>query len=93
MIGELIITEFMADPDQTGDSVGEYIEFFNRSDAAITMNDWMIGDASGNLATFSGTIEAGEFFVVGSGGEQMFTIPIPSSTEMFFRIDFEWPGS
>ena len=29
----------------------------------------------------------------GDSGEQMFTIPFPSSTEMFFRIDFEWPGS
>ncbi len=63
--GKLVITEIMADPAQVGDATGEYIELFNHTGAPIEMIDWIIADRGGNTATFSGTIQPGDLFVVG----------------------------
>ena len=65
--GDLVITEFMADPAQVGDASGEYIELFNASGAPITMTDWAIYDSQFNAITFSGVIQPGDLFVVGVG--------------------------
>lgn len=63
--GKLVITEIMADPAQVGDAAGEYIELFNHTNVPIEMIDWIIADRGGNTATFSGTIQPGDLFVVG----------------------------
>lgn len=67
--GDLVITEFMADPAQVGDASGEYIELFNATGAPITMTDWTIFDSQFNTATFSGVIQPGDLFVVGVGND------------------------
>lgn len=64
-LGDLVITEFMANPDQVGDGSGEYIELFNNTGAPIDMTGWTIGDRGGNSATFDGVIAPGDLFVVG----------------------------
>ena len=67
--GDITITELMANPDQTGDASGEYLELFNYTGQAITMTNWIIADRGGNTATFSGTIQPGNLFVVGVSGD------------------------
>jgi hypothetical protein len=63
-VGDLVITEFMADPAQVGDGTGEYIELFNATGAPITMTNWTLYDTQFNTATFSGVIQPGDLFVV-----------------------------
>jgi len=67
--GDLTITEIMPNPDQVGDGTGEYIEIFNHTGFPITMTDWVIVDDQDNQATFSGTIEPGDLFVIGVSGD------------------------
>ena len=64
-LGDIVITEIMANPDQVGDGTGEYIELFNQTGSPIDMTGWTIGDRDGNSATFSGLIQPGDLFVVG----------------------------
>ena len=42
--GILVITEVMIDPDNTGDTNGEWVEVYNASDQTIDLRDWIIGD-------------------------------------------------
>lgn len=63
-MGDLVITEFMANP-QGADRYGEYVEVFNHTGRTIDMDGWKIADRHGNSATFSGTIGPGELFVIG----------------------------
>lgn len=67
--GDLVVSEIMMNPDQVGDATGEFIELFNHTGAAIDMTGWVIGDAGGNAATYSGVIQSGELFVVGVSGD------------------------
>jgi hypothetical protein len=59
----------MANPDQVGDGSGEYLELFNHSGSPIDMTGWTIADRGVNTATFSGVIDPGALFVVGSSGD------------------------
>lgn len=67
--GDVIITEFMADPNDVNDTAGEYFEIFNRTNAAIDLLGWDILDNSATH-TFIGAngttvIPARGFLVVG----------------------------
>lgn len=65
--GQVVITEFMADPNDVEDKVGEWIELLNVSDHAIDLsggrltdtgrNDWSIPDGT--------VLQAGEYRVFG----------------------------
>ncbi len=67
--GDVVITEVMADPEQTGEGSGEYIELFNATGAPITMTNWTIFDNQFNTATFSGVIQPGDLFVLGASND------------------------
>jgi hypothetical protein len=67
--GDLVITEIMPNPGQVSDTVGEYIEIFNHTGATINMVNWVIVDDGDNQATYSGTIEPGDLFVIGVSGD------------------------
>jgi len=64
-IGDVIVTEFLADPATTGDADGEYIELFNTTDAPIDMAGWIISDAGSDSHTIAAlTIPARSFVVL-----------------------------
>ena len=46
--GDIVITEFMADPDATNDSEGEYIELYNRRAVPININGFTLSDDGSN---------------------------------------------
>ena len=46
--GDLLITEFMADPLNVGDSSGEYFEIYNTTGSPIDINGWIISDDGSN---------------------------------------------
>jgi hypothetical protein len=67
--GELIITEFMANPAAVSDTNGEWFEIFNSTASAIDINGLVLRDEGSNSHTVSSTtplwIEAGAYFVLG----------------------------
>lgn len=66
--GDLIITEFMANPSAVSDTKGEWIEIFNTSDSDLVLNGLIISDAGSNKHTLSSdedlVISAGGYFLM-----------------------------
>ena len=65
--GDLIITEFMANPDNVGDSQGEYVEIYNKTSFSINIDGFVLKDDGSDSHTISngGTLTvASESFVV-----------------------------
>ena len=63
--GEVVITEFMADPNDLEDNVGEWVELFNASDHPIDLSGSTLADNGRNSWTIPDgtTIASGEFQV------------------------------
>ena len=57
--GDLIITEFMPDPKNVNDSVGEWIEIYNNSGGHVDLDGLYIADDSGT-ASISGSLIFGD---------------------------------
>ena len=51
LTGELIVTEVMNNPYGVGDDVGEWLEIFNNSDAAIDLNELEVSDGGDDSFT------------------------------------------
>ena len=49
----LVITEYMANPIGIADTVGEYIELFNTTDASINLDGLIVRDQGSNSFTVS----------------------------------------
>ena len=66
--GDLIITEFLADPSALNDD-GEFFEIFNTTDSTINLNGLTFTEDDGTNESFTVIIDAfvnpGEFFVLG----------------------------
>lgn len=64
-VGDVIITEFLADPATTGDADGEFIELFNTTSAPINMAGWVISDDGTDSHSITAlTIPARSFVVL-----------------------------
>jgi hypothetical protein len=68
--GDLIISEYMADPDGLSDFDGEYFELYNTTNTAIDIDGWIIKDDGSDSHTVSPTngttiISAYGFLVLG----------------------------
>ena len=64
--GALVITELMPDPDDVGDSAGEYVELFNTTDSDLNLSGITFTDDGGNAFTVNEdvTAPAGDFIVL-----------------------------
>ncbi len=63
--GDLIITEFMADPSPiVGLPEVEFVEIYNKSQKYFNLNGWKVGDASGNGTIQSAWIGPGEYKIL-----------------------------
>lgn len=68
--GDLIISEYMADPNSANDSESEYFEVYNTTNSAINVDGWVIKDDGSDSHTISSTngttiIPAYSFLVFG----------------------------
>jgi len=67
--GDIIITEFMADPQSVIDTNGEWFEIVNLRSDVVDLSGWLIQEANGNTHTVSANtpfpISPGEFVVFG----------------------------
>lgn len=64
LFGDVLISEFVSDPDPTEN---EWIELYNTTPREININDWTITDGSGTITKLSGKItptKNNNFFVV-----------------------------
>ena len=85
--GEVIITEFMSDPNDVSDSDGEWFEIFNTTDAPINIDGWVI-ESSGSgverhtiLGETGLTIAPKEFFVLGLNADSLTNGGVPVDYE------------
>ena len=63
--GDVIITEFLADPDPSvGLPAVEFIELYNKSTKYIDLTSWKIGDASSDGTITGGFIFPGEYKII-----------------------------
>ncbi len=70
--GELVITEFMPNPQAVGDSDGEYVEFINLSGEAVNVLGLEISKAGSSVKTVTASIviEDGAYFVFARSGDE-----------------------
>jgi hypothetical protein len=63
-LGDVIVTEFMANPSSVADDKGEWFEIYNTTANAINLNGWIIKDNAG-ADTIEGDyyVGAGDYFV------------------------------
>lgn len=72
--GDLLITEYLADPLGSADTDGEYIEIYNRRSDAVDLAGLVVRDDGSNSLTLpSLLIDAGGFLVLGNGSGLGFT--------------------
>ena len=63
--GDLIITEFMADPSpRIGLPEGEFVEIYNKSGKYFNLEGWKLGDASSEGTVQAGWLAPGEYKVL-----------------------------
>lgn len=71
--GDLFISEVMANPGAVSDTMGEWLELFNRSSKNIDINGLILMDAGSDRHTIDGggelIIAPGEYFVLGRNGD------------------------
>lgn len=71
--GDLVLTEFMANPAAVSDGNGEYVEFYNTTGSAIDINGFTLRDDDGNTHTIDngGPLMAPAlgFIVLGNNGD------------------------
>lgn len=72
-IGDLLISEVLANPSAVSDGNGEYFELFNTSNIAIDINGFTISDEGSNSHLINSSnslfVQPGEYFVLGNNGD------------------------
>ena len=83
--GDLIISEYMANPQDVTDEQGEYIEFYNTSQQEVSMQGCVLQDASGVSVLIDQPVwvQPGEFAVVGRSAVPGASFYFPSSPPPF----------
>ena len=69
VVGDLVITEIMANPDYCSDSSCEWFELYNASGGSVDLDGLIIVDDGGNTATVTGSavMAAGSWIVLAIG--------------------------
>jgi hypothetical protein len=70
-LNDLIITEYLADPIGVSDSLGEYFEIFNTTDADIDLTGLTVRDDGSNAFTVTGATIGARAFAVFSSSDGM----------------------
>ena len=72
-VGDLLISEVMANPSAVGDSAGEWFEVFNASNSDIDLNGLLLSDDGSNSHTVLSAspllLSSGSYFVFGNNGD------------------------
>ena len=62
----IAVTEFFANPNAIVDAAGEFVEIYNSGPTSVDLSGWILKDgaATPNTVSLSGTLGAGQLFVV-----------------------------
>jgi len=65
--GDVVITEFMANPKAVSDTSGEWLELYNAGTTTVDLSGWTLKDAGSNSHTISKsvTVAPGKYVVLG----------------------------
>jgi hypothetical protein len=75
--GDIIITEFLANPIGVADSEGEYFEVLNRRNETVDLTGMIVRDDGSNSFSIDGlTVAPGTFAVLGNGDGSLLGITI-----------------
>lgn len=89
--GDVVISEFMADPNAVADAVGEWVELTNVSGADVDLSGGALVDNGRNAFTFPAgtTVAAGERLVVGRSADTAFNggAPVDVAMEDAFTLN------
>ena len=85
--GDLVITEFMQNPNAVSDSFGEWFEIYNASGGTVDLDGLYVYDADTDSFTVSGEflVEAGAYFVFGKSDDTSVNGGAP--------VDYAWTGT
>lgn len=77
--GDIVITEFMANPSSVSDSVGEWFEIYNPTSTDFDLNGLVVGDDGFDIFTINTPLflPAGGFVVLGRNGDQNINGGVP----------------
>jgi hypothetical protein len=80
----LLISEIMPNPDDVGDSDGEYVEIYNTTDSDIDLNGYIIKDLGSDSHTINSnvTVPAGRYVVLCKNETR--------SSNGYVPCDYEW---
>lgn len=69
--GDLVMTEYMADPSKVGDAAGEWLEIFVKTDVDLNGVDLFVGTSKTSLAAGATCVRpgAGQYLVVAKGAD------------------------
>lgn len=84
---DIVITEFMKDPNTVGDNAGEYLEIYNAGTSAVDIEGWTIGDNDNDATVLDNggagiMVAPGQYFVLGANGD--------AATNGNVAVDFEY---
>jgi hypothetical protein len=85
--GDIIITEIMQNPNQVGDSDGEWFEVYNTTGSAIDLNGWTISDDGSDSHTIASSVvvQPNNFVVLGNNADV--------STNGGLMIQYQYPSN
>jgi hypothetical protein len=79
---QMVITEIMYNPPESGVDSLEFIEVYNKSTSAVNMTDWKL-----EFGTFSFTIPS---LTVGAGQYQLFSVNAGAMQNNFGKSSLQW---
>lgn len=83
-LGDVVITEFMANPALVDDNNGEWIELRNMTASSVDLNGWKISNGSPHTISSS--------FVIAPGGYAVICTDINTLTNGGVKCDYLWSG-
>ncbi len=93
-VGDILITEFMANPLATSDTVGEWFEVYNNTAADIDLNGWTIADAgSSHIITENLLVPAGDYAVLSRGDDGVNGLSQVSGTDYVYGSSLYFSNS
>ena len=87
--GDLVITEFMANPNAVSDADGEYVELYNRSSTAIDLDGAQLRDDGSNSHTIDG---AGAAVVIEPHGFLLLARSADPISDGSVTVDYVYDG-
>ena len=93
-VGDILITEFMANPSAVSDTSGEWFELYNNTGADIDIAGWTIADAGGShLILEALIIAAGDYVVLSRAADDVNGLSPTDGTDYVYGTSLYFSNS